>query len=181
MASIEFNTKEKRRVPISRNSLFYDTKCFELEMEIGKDYIETDMSQTVILYQVDASKTQADLTYGETDVNKIAFKTPIEVPCVYEIAKAELKSYNKDKNLGTYMKSGNLELGVYESTLTELGVDMKKGDYIGVQVDETTCIYYVVTNDGKNNYDNSHTLFGVKPLYRTVICTPVDETEFNGN
>ena len=121
------------------------------------------------------------MTYGETDVNKIAFKTPIEVPCVYEIAKAELKSYNKDKNLGTYMKSGNLELGVYESTLSELGVDMKKGDYIGVQIDETTCIYYVIANDGKNNYDNAHTLFGVKPLYRTVICTPVDETEFNGN
>ena len=57
MASLEFNTKQKRRVPIGRNSLFYDSKCFELDMEIGKDYIETDVSQTVILYQVDASKT----------------------------------------------------------------------------------------------------------------------------
>jgi len=54
MGKIQFNTKNIRRVPINRNSLFYDAESFALEREIGKNYIEQDMGQTVILYQVDA-------------------------------------------------------------------------------------------------------------------------------
>ena len=30
------------------------------------------------------------------------------------------------------MNTGKLKLGVYQATLDELGVDIKKGDYIGV-------------------------------------------------
>ena len=56
MAKLQFNTKNIRRVPINRNSLFYDAESFALERDIGKNYIEQDMGQTVVLYQVDASR-----------------------------------------------------------------------------------------------------------------------------
>ena len=71
MAKIQFNTKNIRRVPINRNSLFYDAESFALEREIGKNYIEQDMGQTVVLYQVNASKTQVDAVYGETDPDDV--------------------------------------------------------------------------------------------------------------
>jgi len=177
-AKIQFNTKPQRTVPINRNSLFYDAESYAFEMQVGKEYVEQDMGQTVVLYQVDASNTQADAVYGETNPSDVKYKTPIEVPCVYEIAEPELKSYDKDKNLGTYMKTGKLTLGVYQETLTELNVDIKKGDYIGVQVTPTHMEFFVVNNDGRNNYDNAHTLFGTIPLYRTVQCSPVDASEF---
>ena len=54
----------------------------------------------------------------------------------------------------------------------------KKGDYIGVQISPTHAEYFVVNNDGRNNYDNAHTLWGTVPLYRTVQCSPVDQSEF---
>jgi hypothetical protein len=63
--------------------------------------------------------------------------------------------------------------------LDELGVDIKKGDYIGVQISQTHMEYFTVSNDGRNNYDNAHTLFGVGPLYRTIECYPVDQSEFS--
>lgn len=177
MASISFNTQKVRRIPINRNSLFYDEESFNLEMELGKNYVEQDMGQTVILYQVDASESQVDSVYGETRPNAIRFKTPVEIPCVYEVSEPELKSYEKTKNLATYVKTGKLTIGVYQETLDELAVDIKKGDYIGVQINETHAEYFCVANDGKNNYDNAHTLFGVKPLYRTVTCYPIDPNE----
>ena len=107
--------------------MFYDAETFAIEREIGKNYIEQDMGQTVVLYQVDASKTQTDAVYGETDPDDIEYKTPIEIPCVYKIEEPELKSYDKEKQLGTYMKTGKLTVGVYQETLDELGVDIKKG------------------------------------------------------
>lgn len=178
MANLTFNTNKIRRVPINRNSLFYDAEMFDLEREIGKDYIEQDMGQTVVLYQVDASQTQADAVYGETEPNSVVFKTPVEIPCVYKIEEPELKSYDKSKQLGTYMKTGKLTVSVYPETLVELGVDIKKGDYIGVQISPIHMEFFVVNNDGKNNYDNAHTLWGTVPLYRTIQCSPVDASEF---
>lgn len=178
MASLKFNTNNIRRVPINRNSLFYDAEMFALEREIGKDYIEQDMGQTVVLYQVDASQTQTDAVYGESSSDEVAFKTPVEIPCTYKIEQPELKSYDKSKQLGTYMKTGKLTIGVYQETLVELNVEIKKGDYIGVQISPEHMEFFVVNNDGKNNYDNAHSLWGTVPLYRTIQCSPVDTSEF---
>lgn len=180
MTQITFNTNNTRRVPINRNSLFYDAESFEFERELGKNYVEQDMGQTVVLYQVDVANTQVDAIYGETSPSSISYKTPVEIPCVYEIEEPELKSYDKDKNLGTYMKTGKLTVGVYQATLDDLGVEIKKGDYLGVQVKPEAMIFFSITNDGKSNYDNAHTLWGTVPLYRTIQAAPVEPSEFNG-
>ena len=180
MAELQFNTTNIRRVPINRNNLFYSDESFLFEQQVGKEYIEQDMNQTVVLYEVDLQNTNVDAVYGETKNQQITFKTPVEIHCVYKIEAPELKSYDKTKNLGTYMKTGKLTIGVYQETLDELGADIKVGDYIGVQVTQTHMEYFVVNNDGRNNYDNAHTLWGTKPLYRTVECSSVDNNEFNG-
>ena len=177
MADIKFNTKKGRRIPIKRNKLFYDIESFEFDAEIARNYIEQDMGQTVVLYQVDLSTTSTDAIYGETEAGEVKFSTPVEVPCVYKIDPPELKSYDKTKNLGTYQKTGKLTVGVFQETLNELGVDIKKGDYLGIQINEEHMEMFVVNNDGKNNYDNEHLMFGVKPLYRTVLASPVDQSE----
>ena len=175
---MEFNQTTSRRVPINRNNLFYSEEDFAFELEIGKNYIEQDMNQTVVLYQVDVAKTNPDALYGETNPKQVIYKPPVEIHCVYNIDEPELKSYDKTKNLGTYMKTGKLTFGVYQETLDELGVDIKKGDYIGVQVSPTHMEYFTVVNDGRNNYDNAHTLFGTLSLFRSCYATPVDKSEF---
>ena len=109
---MEFNKSAKRRVPINRNNLFYSEEDFAFEREIGKNYIEQDMNQTVVLYQVDLTKTNNDALYGETNANQVVYKAPVEIHCVYTIDEPELKSYDKTKNLGTYMKTGKLNLEV---------------------------------------------------------------------
>lgn len=177
---MEFNQTVSRRVPINRNNLFYSEEDFAFELEIGKNYIEQDMNQTVVLYQVDVAKTNPDALYGETNPKQIIYKPPVEIHCVYNIEEPELKSYDKTKNLGTYMKTGKLTFGVYQETLDELGVDIKKGDYIGVQVTPTHMEYFTVVNDGRNNYDNAHTLFGTLVLFRSVVCHTVEPSEFSG-
>jgi len=179
MININSNSKSVRRVPINRNRLFYDTESFAVEKEIGKNYIEQDMGQTVVLYQVDASKTQSDDVYGETKGNGVKYKTPVEIPCVYKIEEPELKSYDKDKNLGTYMKPGKITIGVYPDTLKELGVEAKKGDYIMVQVTEEHSIYFVL-NAINEGYANAHSLWGYR-LWITWEGYNVDESEFSVN
>ena len=177
MAEITFSGSKTRRVPINRNSLFYDKESFNVEMEIGKNYIEQDMGQAIVLYQVDASKTQTDAVYGESTPGSITYKTPVEIPCVYKIEAPELKSYDKDKQLGTYNKIGKLTFSFYKETTDELGVEIKKGDYVGVQVTPEKMIFWVVNNINPN-YDNAHTLWGTTVLFLTATCNAVDSSEF---
>jgi hypothetical protein len=128
---------------------------------------------------VDASKTQTDAVYGETDPNDVVYKTPIEIPCVYKIEEPELKSYDKEKQLGTYMKPGKITIGVYQETLDELNVEAKKGDYIGVQVTPEHMELYVL-NAINNGYANAHSLWGTTRLWITWTGYNVDSSEFNG-
>ena len=51
---------------------------------------------------------------------------------------------------------------------------------LGNAVSETEIRYYTVVNDGRKNYDNAHTIVGFKGFFRTVLCAPIDESEFSG-
>ena len=84
MAQVTFNENKTRKVPITRNSLFYDEQSYMYEVGMGKQYVEMDMGQTVVLYQVDTNNLQSDSVYGETNPGNIAYKTPVEIPCAYE-------------------------------------------------------------------------------------------------
>ena len=177
MAKLEFNANNIKRVPINRNNLFYSDESFNYELEIGKNYVEQDMNQTLVLYSVDNSSTNINNIYGETKTNQVRFKPPVEFHCVYTIEPPELKAYDKTNNIGTYMKTGKLKFGVYKETLDELGIELKPGDYIGAQINEEHMEFFSLLSINKG-YDNEHSLFGVKNLYYECNCYPVDTTEF---
>ena len=180
MDSLKFNPNSTKKVPINRNNLFYSQESFDFDMGIGKNYIEQDMNQSVVLFEVDLEKTNLNSVYKESDKKNLVFKIPRQISCVYEIAEGELRSYDKNKNMGTYVKTGNLKMGVYQATLDEVGCEIKNGDYIGVQITNEHMEYFVVVNDGRNNYSNSMTNFGYKPFYRHIeaVSTTIEKDAF---
>ena len=180
MGTIEFNTNKVTKNPIKRNNLFYSEDSYNFEMEIGKNYLETDVNQTIILFSVDLSKTNTNAIYGETKKDEIVFFPPVELNVIYEIQNGELRSYEKSKNVGSYVKSGKLTFGVYQLTLEEKNVEIKVGDYVGVQVTPEHIEYYTVINDGRNNFSNEMSIYGYRPSYRSIECAYVDPNEFNG-
>ena len=180
--AIQFNNSSiRRRNPITRNDKFFSKEDFDLEVEFSKEYMEQDANQTVILYEVDMDKTKVDDIYQEAEKGAIRFKQPIELPVVFTIDEAEMKSYDTKQIRGRYSKIGKLTFGVLYSTLDEYECDIKRGDYIGVQVTPEHIEYWTVTDDGKvDSYANKNTLYGTRPLFRNISCAPVDANEFNG-
>ena len=83
MANLQFNTNKVKRVPINRNNLFYDENSFQYEMMIAKNYIEQDLNQTLVLFEVDLNKTNLNNEYKEAKSNGVVFKTPVEIHCMY--------------------------------------------------------------------------------------------------
>jgi hypothetical protein len=177
---MSFTTRNPVKIPIKRNHLFYGEQDFKFEEDIFKTYLEQDINQTLIYYEVDLEKTNLDKVYSESKKNGIVFKTPIEFHCLYNIDEPETKPYDNSKNMGINIKPGKLTFEVMNITLSEHNINPKIGDYIGVVIDVDKIVFYQIESDFKVNYDNLHTLYGYKPISRSYTCSWVDPNQFDG-
>jgi hypothetical protein len=168
----------KKIIPITRLNKFFSDADLELQVRLGREYIESYNNFTVILFRVDRSLTKPDF-YGEVASNEIRFLSPIELKVMPEIAAPENKSYNDNGSM-RYLEDGNLTFLIYDSQLKERAIDINYGDYIGYPISETEIRYYTVVNDGKKNYDDEHTIMGYKGVFRTITCAIADKNEFDG-
>jgi len=167
-----------RVVPITRLGKFFGAEDYNLDINMGREWLEGDMNFTLVLYKVDRQKTNKDDVYGEALQDGIQFLPPVEFKAFVQVSAPE------NKYLGTskidQLEPGNIRISVYQSHLDELGIDVEYGDYVGYYETENRVRYYVVNNDGRVVSDNKHTYAGYKPFYRTINASPVNENEFRG-
>jgi len=168
----------KRKIPITRLEKFFGTEDFELDIAMGREWLEGDMNFRLVLYRVDRQKTKTDDVYGETVEDGIKFHAPVEFRGYVQIEQPENQDYGQSRM--SQMEPGNLKVGVYQETLDELGVEIEYGDYIGYYETESRVRYYSVVNDGRVVSDNKHTYGGYKPFYRSIVASPVNDNEFRG-
>lgn len=173
--------KIKRKNPINRNNLFFSDSEFDFNVSIGMEYVNNQINQTVVLYEVDYNNTKSDDIYQEAKFSDMTFKTPVELNVIFKLDKHEMKTYDTTAMRAHYAKVGKFTFGIYEKELNENGCDIKRGDYIGLQVTPEHMEYFVVVDDGRVNYDNAHTIFGTKPFYRSVTCATVNDKKETSN
>lgn len=165
-------------VPITRLGKFFGGEDYQLDINMGEEWLLGDMNFTVVLYRVDRYKTNTDDVYGEVSEDGIQFLAPVELKGLVQVMAPS------EKYLGTskvaVKEPGNMKFSIYQKTLDELGVEIFMGDYLGYYESEDRVRYYVVSDDGYVKSDNKHTYGGYKPFYRTVIATYVSENEFKG-
>ena len=166
------------KIPINRLNKWFSDEDFQLEIDLGIESI-SDNTTTVVLYRVDKELSQTDDLYHEADVNEIRYKQPIELEVSIRIDEPENKTYNSEGTM-RYLQDGQLTFGIYQRQLDDFKATLEFGDYIGYAVDENTMKYYSVVNDGNKFHDDEHTIMGFKGAHRTIICSPADDTEFNG-
>ena len=165
-------------VPISRIGKFFGEEDFNLDIEMGMEYIGGDLNMSVVLYRVDRKKTKKDDIYGDASTDGIVFMPPVELKGVVQITESTLKQLGNTKV--EQKEPGNMKFSFYQKQLDDLRVELLKGDYLGYYVSEDKVRYYSVSDDGIVNMDNKHTYGGYKPFYRTVTATFVNKDEFRG-
>ena len=167
-----------KKVPITRLGKFFGSEDYNLEIQMGEEWLNGDMNFTMVLYRVDRHKTKKDDVYGEVSSDGIQFLTPVEFKAYLQVQPPVSKNLGNSKIEQT--EPGNARISVYQKHLDDLGIDIAMGDYIGYYETETRVRYYSVADDGRVVSDNKHTYAGYKPFYRTIIATPVSENEFRG-
>jgi hypothetical protein len=165
-------------VPITRIGKFFGADDYNLDIDLGMEYMGGDLNMTIVLYRIDRKKTKKDDVYGESPTDGIVFMPPIEITGLVQIVESTMKQLGNSKI--EQKEPGNLKLSLYQKQLDDLNVEILKGDYLAYYVTEDKVRYYSVNDDGIVNMDNKHTYAGYKPFYRTIIATFVNKDEFRG-
>jgi hypothetical protein len=168
----------ENKLPITRLSKFFSQEDFDINIQMGQEYLHGDLNMKFVLYRVDRQKTDTDSVYGEVGKDDIKFFPPIEVNGLVQIAEAKNSSYKN--GVVRYIEPGNLTIRIYLKHLSDLGVEIRYGDYVGYAESEEKVRFYQVVNDGRIQSDNKHKMFGFKPHYVTIECASVQESEFRG-
>lgn len=168
----------ENKLPITRLNKFFSQDDFDLNIQIGEEYLHGDLNMYLVLYQIDAARSDTDEVYAETGTDQLKFLPPVEFRGLVQIATAETKMYKS--GLLRFLEPGNMMISVYLNELVALGIDIRFGDYIGYPESEDKIRFYTVSNDGKVLADGKHKMFGYKPHYRTITCVPTQDNEFRG-
>lgn len=166
------------KLPITRLSKFLSQDDFDLHQTMGQEYLHGDLNMKLVLYRVDREKTDKDDIYGEVGQDEIKYFPPVEFNALVKIEEPKNNTYQN--GLLRYNEPGNMILSVYIKHLNELNIDIRYGDFIGYPESETRLRFYNVVNDGKVVSDNKHNMFGFKPYYRSIVCSPVQDKSFRG-
>lgn len=169
---------EKKLVPITRLGKFFGGEDYNLDVEMGSEWLHGDMNFTVILYRVDKYKTKTDDVYGETVKDGVKFLPPVELKGYVKVLAPTNARLGNSKLIQE--EPGNLSFSVYQKQLDDMNVTITLGDFIAYYETESKVRYYSVVDDGRVQSDNKHTYGGYKPFYRTIIATFVNNNEFNG-
>jgi len=148
---------------------YYNQKDFEADIKMSKDYIDEDMGLSVLLYQISITNSQKDI-YGESLPNEKEFNGPYRLSVWISIPPSE-----KTKIGGPMLVNENVEtvkLGVYIDELDRLDIDIKRGDYILFDDNDTKRFYEINT---VTNFTTSNQMYNYKAFYNDITATYVKE------
>lgn len=157
---------------------FFSGDDVNLNIEIGRNYLATDMPATILLFRIDRLKTKVNNLYGETRAREKVTLAPIELQ-VRMVIEQNDTDYLGDTNIVKHY-AGQLVFTVYDKELKENQVDITRGDYIGFRNSKQSLTYYVVNDADVNNVSNSKTIGGLGMFYRKITAIPVDKDVFQG-
>jgi hypothetical protein len=167
-----------RKNPITRLNKFFGGEDYNLDISMGREWLNGDMNFTLVLYSVDSARTIKDDVYGEVTSDGIQYQAPVEFKAYVKIAEATNEFINGSRILQN--EPGNMTFSVYHKELEELKINIKLGDYIGYWIDENEMRFFSVVDAATPDYDNKHTYGGYKSFYYSYTATPVSATEFDG-
>lgn len=167
-----------RKNPITRLNKFFGGEDYDLDISMGREWLNGDMNFTLVLYSVDSARTIKDDVYGEVTSDGVQYHPPIEFKAYVKIAEANNDFINGSRILQN--EPGNMTFSVYHKELEELKINIKLGDYIGYWINENEMRFYSVVDAATPDYDNRHTYGGYKSFYYSYTATPVSATEFDG-
>lgn len=169
--------KKKQHIDLEnqRFGLFMNKNSFDLDIEYGRNYLQTDNVQTVIIHKINITKSKTHSLYGQSKTKDKIFFPPVKLNVMVTVQPNEQSYYGNNPGGITREDTGKLVFGVYLKELEEKKTEINRGDYVEYNLSGNKNRYYEIEN-AENIFDTTDkTIGGFKPYWKKVTAVPVKE------
>jgi len=157
-----------------RFGLFISNNSINLDIIYGRNYLQTDNIQEIILHKINIIETKSHSLYGQTKPNDKKFLPPVKLSAMVTISESKQEYYGNNNGI-IRNDIENIRIGIYLKELEEKQTDIDRGDIIEYNMSGNKTRYFEVTNANYITDETKKTIGGFIPYWKLIIAIPVKE------
>lgn len=169
--------KKKQIIDIEnqRMGLFMTSNSFDLDVMYGRNYLQTDNAQEVIIHKINVIETKSHSLYGQAKTKDKKFMTPVRISAMVTVEEGKQEYYGGNQGGITRDDSGNISFGVYIKELEEKHLEINRGDIVEYNMSGEKNRYYEVESANTVNDETKKTIGGFRSYWKKITAVPVKE------
>ena len=171
------SSSKKLHLPNTRLNKWFTEEDYNLEVELGREWLEGDLNIIVVLFRIDLNKTIVDDLYGEAKAHEKHYHPPVELRVKIDIDESTT-SYDVLK-VSSRESQPKLIFSIFTQQLEEKNTEVSRGDIIGYNDGVKGVRYFEVFDANYTNISNNRTIMGYKSYWRKISCIMIDKDVFD--
>jgi len=169
--------KKKQLTDLENNrmGLFMTDNSFDLDVMYGRNFLQTDNAQKVVIHKINLIETKSHSLYGQAKTSDKKFMPPVEISVMVTITEGKQEFLGGNQGGIVRDDSGNISFGVYMKELEEKQLEVDRGDIIEYNMSGEKNRYYEVESANNIIDETNKTIGGFKPYWKKVTGVPVKE------
>ena len=167
--------KQLTNIEDNRMGLFMSDNSFDLDVMYGRNYLQTDNAQKVIIHKINLTKTKSHALYGQSKTKDKVFMSPVEISVMVNIEDGKQEYYGGNQGGIARDDSGNISFGVYLKELEEKELEIDRGDIVEYNMSGEKNRYYEIESANNVTDETKKTIGGFKPYWKRIVGVPVKE------
>ena len=158
-----------------RMGLFMTDNSFDLDVMYGRNYLETDNAQEVILHKINIIETKTHSLYGQAKTKDKKFFAPVKIKVMVTVEDGKQEFYGGNPGGIARDDTGSIRFGVYLKELEEKQIEIDRGDIIEYNMSGQKNRFYEVFSANNVTDETKKTIGGFKSYWKLVIGVPIKE------
>lgn len=167
--------KQIENIEDERFGLFMTNNSFDLDVMYGRNYLQTDNSQEVVIHKINILESKSHNLYGQTKTKDKKFMPPVRIKVMINVEESRQENYGGNPSGIARDDSGNISFGVYLRELEEKQIEIDRGDIIEYNMSGEKKRYYEVESANNVTDETNKTIGGFKPYWKKITGVPVKE------
>lgn len=169
--------KKKQIIDLEQDrfGLFMSNNSFDLDVMYGRNFLQTDNAQEVIIHKINVIETKSHALYGQAKTKDKKFMPPVRISVMVGVTEAKQNYYGDNPGGITRDDTGTITFGVYLKELEEKQLEIDRGDIIEYNMSGQKSRFYEVENANNVTDETQKTIGGFKPYWKKVTGVPVKE------
>jgi hypothetical protein len=162
-----------------RFGLFMSNNSFDLDIALGRNFLETDNPQEVLIYRINLLESKTHSLYNQAKPKDKKYMSPVKIKCIVNIESSKQEYYANNPGGITRDDTGPISINIYLKELEEKNIEINRGDIIEYNLSGEKNRYYEVDNANVVSDTTDKTIGGFKNFYKKITGIPVKSDVVN--